>query len=344
MSSPPDYPTPQDILTPPLYVPQHGVPTPYSDTPSDTTFSDAPSESTLSGEAPSTPDPPSTPVYNDIFDSIDHGDVEGMEKFLIKGGDPNQVNEEGASLLVIATGKDSLEMVQCLIGKWNANVDFQDRDGNTALHFAFHDWFTATKWPFCSSPLGYKKIIRYLVEKQANVNSHNGYCTPFHLAIHYNRPDLVELFLDYGADQSVRVEGKTALQYAVDQNKLNVVKLLVKTGGDLNEDNGHVYQIALENFEQYNGGSRPNPYAPMVKYLQSMKEARQCHSLVSFLIEETELFTTHTAKNKKRSLHHPLCTTTSLIDPRTCLYTANPYTHHSKTRSDAKGLHSQSSR
>ena len=135
-----------------------------------------------------------------------------------------------------------------------------------------------------------------------------------------------------------RLENQTALQYAVDQNNLEIARILVRNGGDLTEDNGMAYQLATINFNneaertpprKNRGEHRPNRHGPMLDYLKSMEKARKCHSLIHFLVEESALWTTRTTtKRSQRVL--PNCTMTSMIDPRTGLYKVNPY--HTKPK------------
>lgn len=111
------------------------------------------------------------------------------------------------------------------IGK-EALLALSDTRGKTLLHFA--------------AKQGNRELVKFLIEKGADANAkdENGY-TPLHEAAFFNRPSAVEELILKKAkiDEACNVEvnGYTTLRIAIVMNHLNIVKILVKAGADVNK-------------------------------------------------------------------------------------------------------------
>ncbi|PQJ31355.1 hypothetical protein BST92_05195 [Nonlabens arenilitoris] len=70
-------------------------------------------------------------------------------------------------------------------------------------------------------------ILEFLInEKNINVNSTCSNMTLLMTAAQMGRPHLVSILLQAGADKSIKLEGKTALDYATGNNAAAIQKLL----------------------------------------------------------------------------------------------------------------------
>jgi ankyrin repeat protein len=99
------------------------------------------------------------------------------------------------------------------------DVNVQDYQGNTPVHFA--------------SSLGHKKILKYLIRSKANVNVKNKFNEiPLHMAINLKT---VKLLLDNGSFKDIKDKsGETPLFYNVKSESFDVIKEIVKRGGNVN--------------------------------------------------------------------------------------------------------------
>ena len=70
----------------------------------------------------------------------------------------NQINESGNSLLIVAAQNNQKDICKALHNR-GADLDTQNRLGQTALHFAF--------------AFGYTELGKWLVQKGANTNLKN---------------------------------------------------------------------------------------------------------------------------------------------------------------------------
>ena len=70
------------------------------------------------------------------FSAVRSNDETGLGQYLAGGGDPNARNEDGDSLLYVASGaKGGVEVARALISA-GADIDMISREGRTALHTA----------------------------------------------------------------------------------------------------------------------------------------------------------------------------------------------------------------
>ena len=100
-----------------------------------------------------------TPKQQAAFGACRHGRKEDLTNLLSSGDvHVNCINEAGNSLLVIAAQNNQKDICKALHNR-GADLDTQNRLGQTALHFAF--------------AFGYTELGKWLVQKGANPNLKN---------------------------------------------------------------------------------------------------------------------------------------------------------------------------
>ena len=128
--------------------------------------------------------------------------------------------------LLISSNKNELEEVKNQIENKKRDINFQLKDGRTALIYAS-----------CNGTLD---IVKYLCENGANLNlvdkEYNNSALMF--AIGHNNEEVAKYLIEKGADITVKnTNGDTPLHFACIKGNLNLVKLLHEKGCDLNEFN-----------------------------------------------------------------------------------------------------------
>jgi hypothetical protein len=123
-------------------------------------------------------------------------------------------DEEEEINLHAAASDGNAEQLQQLLDDPECNVDLQDEEGRTALHFA----------------VGYGEIecAKLLISKGANINlkDHNSN-TPLHYAAGYGQADSVKLLVDNGVDKEAKnADEKTAFEVAELNEQADVMELL----------------------------------------------------------------------------------------------------------------------
>ena len=102
-----------------------------------------------------------------------------------------------------------------------ANIDFKDREGNSALNIAII--------------IGSRNITNWLIEtKHVNINVKNkDGCTPLMYAASIGHADLLHYIIDKGAlVDDVNIDGFTALHWASYVGNTDIVKLLIVLGAN----------------------------------------------------------------------------------------------------------------
>lgn len=85
--------------------------------------------------------------------------------------------------------------------------------------------------PFCLSIIkGDLEMVRKLIQLGANVNQKSNGMTPAMYAAKYNRADILELLVNYGAEVKRKsVKGLTALDYAKKSKAIDTMAFLEKS-------------------------------------------------------------------------------------------------------------------
>ena len=134
------------------------------------------------------------------------------------------VNEDASKMLIEHARDGELEAVKNLLTYPGVDVNYADpRDGTTALMGA--------------ALRGHLDIVQELLALGANVNQiAHGNFTALWAAAYKNNPDIVQVLLAAGANPNVETLNarQTPLDVAVTMNYLEVIKLLVSAGADVN--------------------------------------------------------------------------------------------------------------
>lgn len=157
------------------------------------------------------------------------GDLERIKQLLDCGIDVNASNKRNEYPLIEALIPGHLEAVKLLLDA-GANP-------NSALE--------------CASRKGDREIVEILLKAggDANMNIHG--LTPLLGAVCYCNLEVVELLLDHGADINAKLSGSAhgnALSAAMDPERIDMAKLLLKRGADVNAEGtcyGSVLQTAI---------------------------------------------------------------------------------------------------
>ena len=168
----------------------------------------------------------------DIFTYVEDGNIQLVKNYINSGYDLNiqNYNDDGYTPLIYAILKDNIEIVELLLNAGadikivklllnaDADVDKQNINGDTALIFAVKNL----------------EIVKLLLDSGADIDKQsyednwgfypykvtNGGNTALIQAASNNRREMIELLLDYGADEFViNYDGKSFYYLLNDENK-----------------------------------------------------------------------------------------------------------------------------
>lgn len=161
-----------------------------------------------------------------IFVSLGKGDNSLLISYLENNGNPNLKSDEGVSLLSTTAMNGDLKAVDYLI-KSGADVNRQDNNGTTPVMSAI----------MSSTAEGeYNEIIDGLIEAGADLNmTDNTGLTPVHMAVEINNPKILEKLLVSGGKQVKLPGGLSPIMMAAANGSTNVIPVLAKHGGEINE-------------------------------------------------------------------------------------------------------------
>ena len=195
-----------------------------------------------------------------------YGHKEVAELLIAKGADVNAKDMRGRTPIDLAIDQGRKEIAKLLVSKsadvslhiaaylgdlqrvekfidGGANLDANDREGQTALHYAAKAGqipvaklliangadVNAGEWtPLQEAAYHSKEMVELLLAKGADINT--GKWTPLHSAV-YGHNEIVELLIAKGANVNARDGfGRTPLFYAQNQGRTKIVELLRKHG------------------------------------------------------------------------------------------------------------------
>lgn len=175
---------------------------------------------------------PSGRSQADVFAiAVAMGELEVIRSALEHKVDVNAIGKDGTPPLVIASAKGHEEVVGLLLAA-GADVNATDRDGGmTALHAA-----TA------SGQIG---IVRQLIAGRAKIDATFGRppMTAMSIAFRRGTRDILRALLDAGANPNISIaspsdppeqQGITPLIYAAASGDVEMLRLLIRYGADLN--------------------------------------------------------------------------------------------------------------
>lgn len=158
--------------------------------------------------------------FEDFFTAIRRDNAGSIQRLLERGFDPNTLNENGQTGLVMALQLDSMRAFDALLAARNLNVEIRNTKDESPLMLA------AIK--------GHLDAVRALVARDADVNK-TGW-TPLHYAASGTQPQQVEviaLLLEHHAYiDAASPNGTTPLMMAAQYGTDASAQLLLSEGAD----------------------------------------------------------------------------------------------------------------
>ncbi|MEM5456086.1 ankyrin repeat domain-containing protein [Paraburkholderia phytofirmans] len=188
-----------------------------------------------------------------LIKSVKFDDVDGVNKLLAKGMDPNSVDNQGMPLLVLAAREKSDKVGAALVANPKTNIEIQDKAGENAMMMA--------------SLNGDLDFVNLLIAKDAEVNK-KGWA-PLHYAAANGHDDVVKVLLDHSAYVDAgSPNGTTPLMMAARGGHVSTVKLLLDNGADLTVKN-QIGMTALDFAKTY---KEPDVVEGLTARLQQMQQ------------------------------------------------------------------------
>lgn len=171
-----------------------------------------------------------TSINKQLYLSVKNGDVKQTKIHILNGESVNSCDEDGWSIMHIATWYGYLEIIK-LLNYYGADVNISCNEGNTPLLLA------------CQK--GLLEIVIFLIEKGADVNCYNDLLwTPLYIAARNGKYDIVEHLLHYDVNLECKSDdGETPLWVAAYNSYTNIVSLLLNYGSNVNTVNNKGYSI-----------------------------------------------------------------------------------------------------
>lgn len=182
--------------------------------------------------------------YEDFFKAVQSDNVRVVQGLLQRGFDPNTVNPQGVSALMLAVREPSPKVAELLAAHPKTKVEVRNEKDESALMLAALKGHLSlvqklvendadvnkTDW----APLhyaasgGHVPVIMYLLDHSAYIDaeSPNG-TTPLMMAAMYGSPEAVKALIQSGADPTLKNQlGLSALDFAVRGNRPNSIELM----------------------------------------------------------------------------------------------------------------------
>jgi uncharacterized protein len=162
------------------------------------------------------------------------GDVEHVKLFLEAGIDLAARNASGRTALWVATERRQLEVVKALLegGVKPDEKNAPSVDGGKSIVFEAVDSENTD-------------LLRVLVEAGADARSGNDYgITPLAEAARTGRLEMCKILIKAGADPNAAASGFPLMYGPVNENHIEVVRLLIESGAKLGEHKAALVEAA----------------------------------------------------------------------------------------------------
>ena len=182
--------------------------------------------------------------YDDFFSAIKQNDTTKISELLKRGFDPNTINPDGKSGLLLALQDESNKVAEILIHAPGIKVEMRNnKDESPLMLSALKGNLTLslllikkgadinkTGWTplHYAATNGHAEIVRLLLDENAYIDaaSPNG-STPLMMAAHYGTPEVVKLLLEAGADPLLKNDLQlSALDFATRANRFDSASII----------------------------------------------------------------------------------------------------------------------
>lgn len=163
--------------------------------------------------------------YSPLHITCSSGDLTVTTQLLDQGYNVNLLDSNGNGALHWAAKKGTLEIVELLVAKHGAQMNSQNIQGWSPLHF--------------SIKYGNDPVSLYLLSQgcDPNILDMEG-ISPMHMACAVGNMNLVHTLFNHGAWLEIEdAEGDTPLHYAIRENQIDIIKWLLMKGADQNHPN-----------------------------------------------------------------------------------------------------------
>lgn len=156
--------------------------------------------------------------YNKALDAARHGRTQDVVSLLQDGVDPNAIDRQNNSLLILAAREGYPDTVEALLAG-GADPSYRNQAGDSALMLA------ALK--------GEQELVDILLESGAELDHHDGW-SALHYAALSGHFDVLKKFVAHGADvNALAPNGANALMLASRNGRIDIVRFLLTTDVDL---------------------------------------------------------------------------------------------------------------
>lgn len=187
-------------------------------------------------------------ILDDVFIAIRDGDAATVRQLLGKGLDPDSVDPQGNTLLMLSIQNRQPEISRLLL-KWHARPNRRNQHGDTALRIAaLHGQLMTVRDLVAAgaqvnmpgwTPLiyaafnGHTAVVDFLLGQGAEVNAvSDADATALMVAARNGHLETARRLLAAGAEPNhVNTRGETAIDWALNAGHTNVAELIEKSGG-----------------------------------------------------------------------------------------------------------------
>ncbi|MDG3497417.1 MULTISPECIES: ankyrin repeat domain-containing protein [Pseudanabaena] len=160
-----------------------------------------------------------------LLRAVMSGDLASAKVALLRGANPNAKDKYGATVLVIASSKSYLDIVQLLL---EHNADINGRDPFERNYYYLTPLMAAVEEHHI-------EMIKLFLSKGAKVNdAPDEGVAALDIAIEKNHADVVKILLQAGADPNHYAVGATPIYSAASTGYTAIVSLLIEYGADIN--------------------------------------------------------------------------------------------------------------